>query len=146
VLLPLQYVFGLFLSAVGLLILPIGMALGDAGYTAFIWLFFTFFLQALAELFISPVGYSMVGQLVPQRWQGICMGAILLNSGVAAVLASYFSNDGLGASGSVDPLVTNPSYSHMFNQLGWTAMGVAGVLLLLTPLLNRFIKKDEHER
>ncbi|OGT27753.1 MAG: hypothetical protein A2624_00810 [Gammaproteobacteria bacterium RIFCSPHIGHO2_01_FULL_42_8] len=138
-LLPLQYVSGLVLSAIGLLILPIGIALGHNGYTAFQWIFYTYVLQAIAELLISPIGYSMVGELVPLRWQSICMGSTLLNSGVAAVLASYFSNYALGSGESSNPLVTNPSYSHMFNQLGWATMGVAAILFLLVPVLNRLI-------
>ena len=79
----------------------------------------------------------MVGQLVPARWQSLCMGSILLNSGVAAVLASYFSNYALDTSGSSNPLITNPSYSHSFNQLGWVTLGIAMILFLLTPVLNR---------
>ena len=138
-LLPLQYSSGLILSGLGLLILPIGIALGHHGYTAFSWLFFTYVMQALAELLISPIGYSMVGQLIPVRWQSFCMGTILLNSGVAAVLASFLSNVALGKSGSVNPLVTNPSYSHMFSLLGWLTLGVGVFLLLLRPLLNRLI-------
>ncbi|HLB56556.1 MAG TPA: oligopeptide:H+ symporter [Coxiellaceae bacterium] len=139
-LLPMQYSFGLALSAIGLLILPIGIALSHNGYTAFIWIFATYVLQAIAELLISPIGYSMVGQLIPARWQSICMGSTLLNSGVAAVLASYFSNYALGKTGSSNPVVTNPSYSHMFSQLGWITMAVAIVLFALTPVLNRLIR------
>lgn len=139
-LLPLQYSFGLAISGIGLLILPIGMAFAHDGYTAFIWLFATYVLQAIAELLISPIGYSMVGQLVPARWQSLCMGTILLNSGVAAVLASYFSNNALGDSGSSNPVITNPSYAHAFNQLGWVTVGVGVILFIVTPMLNRLMK------
>lgn len=138
-LLPLQYSAGLMISGLALLILPVGIALGVNGYTAFVWLFSTYVFQAIAELLISPIGYSMVGQLVPARWQSICMGSILLNSGVAAVLASYFSNYALGKSGSSNPLVTNPSFSHMFNVLGWWTFAIGVLLLLITPLLNKLI-------
>lgn len=139
-LLPLQYGAGLILSAIGLFVLPIGIAYNHHGYTAFIWLFITYVLQAIAELCISPIGYSMVGQLVPTRWQSICMGSTLLNSGVAAVLASYFSNYALGSSGSHDPLITNASYSHSFNQLGGLTILVAIILFAITPWLNRLIR------
>jgi len=141
-LLPMQYSTGLILSGLGLLILPIGIALSHNGYTAFIWLFFTYVLQAIAELLISPIGYSMVGQLIPTRWQSLCMGSILLNSGVAAVLASFLSNIALGKSGSANPLVTNPSYSHMFSTLGWWTLGIGLFLLLLRPLLNKLISGE----
>ena len=141
-LLPLQYTIGLALSGIGLLILPIGIAFSQNGYTAFSWLFVTYVLQAIAELFISPIGYSMVGQLVPVRWQSLCMGSILLNSGVAAVLASYFSNDALGKSGSHNPLITNASYSHSFYELGLVTVAAAVLLFLFTPMLNRLVKNS----
>ena len=114
--LPLQYGSGLTLSALGLLILPIGIAMGNQGYMAFGWLFVTYVLQAIAELLISPIGYSMVGQLIPVRWQSLCMGTVLLNSGVAAVLASFFSNYAIGPSKTLAPLVTNPFYSRAFTR------------------------------
>ncbi|MCX7121007.1 MAG: oligopeptide:H+ symporter [Gammaproteobacteria bacterium] len=139
-LLPLQFSAGLAISGLGLLILPIGIAFAHSGYVAFSWLFATYVLQAIAELFISPIGYSMVGQLVPARWQSLCMGSTLLNSGVAAVLASYFSNYALGESGSSNPLITNPSYSHSFNLLGCATLGVGVLLFLMTPILNKLIK------
>ncbi|MDP1574030.1 MAG: oligopeptide:H+ symporter [Coxiellaceae bacterium] len=140
ILLPLQYTIGLVLSAIGLLILPVGIAMGHEGYTAFVWLFATYVLQAIAELLISPIGYSMVGQLVAPRWQSICMGSTLLNAGVAAVLASYFSNYALGSSGSSNPIETNLSFSHMFSQLGWLTLAVAVVLLSITPVIKKLIK------
>ncbi|WP_267257276.1 POT-type proton-dependent oligopeptide transporter [Coxiella endosymbiont of Ornithodoros maritimus] len=91
-LLPLQYSTGLFLSSLSLLILSFGMALGDPqGFMAFDWLFVTYILQGTAELLISPIGYSMVGQLIPTRWQGFGMGTALLNLGAVAVFASFFS-------------------------------------------------------
>lgn len=138
--LPIQYSSGLFLSAVGLLILPMGIALGHQGYMAFGWLFITYVLQAIAELLISPVGYSMVGQLVPPRWQSLYMGTTLLNAGVAAVLASFFSNYALGTSGSSNPLITNPSYSHAFSQLGWLTLTIAVIMFIVVPFINRLIK------
>jgi POT family proton-dependent oligopeptide transporter len=138
--LPLQYSAGLIISGLALLILPIGISLSSNGYTAFGWLFTTYVFQAIAELLISPIGYSMVGQLVPARWQSICMGSTLLNSGVAAVLSSFFSNAALGKSGSSNPLVSNPSYSHMFTTLGWSTVAVGVLLILITPWLNKLIQ------
>lgn len=138
-LLPLQYVLGLLMSGLGLLILPIGMMFGHDGYTAFIWIFFTYLFEAIAELLISPIGYSMVGQLISPRWQSICMGSVLLNSGVAAVLASYLSNYALGAAHSSNPLITNASYSDMFCQLGLASVGMSIVLLLITPMIKKLV-------
>ncbi len=142
-LLPLQYSSGLTLSAVGLLILPIGIALGTQGYMAFGWLFITYVLQAIAELLISPIGYSMVGQLIPVRWQSLCMGTMLLNSGVAAVLASFFSNYAMGPSKTLVPAITNPFYSKAFTQLGLVTLGIGIILFIATPFIKRLIQERQ---
>lgn len=136
---PIQFTMGIAISAVGLLILPIGIAFAKNGYVSFSWLFSTYVLEGIAELLISPIGYAMVGLLVPARWQSVCMGTLLLNSGVAAVFASFFSNYAAGIGDHGSPLLTNPHYSHAFTQLGLTTLGVAFVLLCLSPLLNYWI-------
>jgi POT family proton-dependent oligopeptide transporter len=139
--LPVQYCTGIFLSALGLIILPWGIHFANvSGYMNFSWLFVTYVLQAIGELLISPIGYAMVGQLVPRAYQSQMMGVVLLNSGVAAVMAGQFSNYALGNSGSTNPLITNPSYSHAFNQLGWFTFGIAVLLMFLTPWLKRLIQ------
>lgn len=132
-----QYTFGLTLAGLGLLALPLGIVFAHEGYVQFPWLFITYFTAAVAELFISPIGYAMVGQLVPVRWQSLCMGSILLNNGVAAVFASFFSNYASGYTDGASPLVTNPSYSRAFLELGGATLGIAIILIMLTPWLNR---------
>ena len=59
---------------------------------AFSSLFITYVFQAVAELLINPISFSMIGELIPIRWKSLCMKTVLLNAGVAAVLASFFSN------------------------------------------------------
>ncbi len=143
-LLPLQYSTGLFLSSLSLLILPLGIALGDPrGFMAFGWLFVTYVLQGTAELLISPIGYSMVGQLIPTRWQGLGMGTTLLNLGVAAVFASFFLVYAMGPRETLDPLITNPFYSRAFMQLGFLALAVAVILVIATPFIKRLISGNE---
>ena len=135
-----QYALGLLLSAIGSFMLPLGIKFANSlGYMAFNWMFIYSVLQAIAELCIGPIGYSMVGQLIPVRWQSLCMGTTLLNSGVAAVFASFFSNYAIGPSKTLSPLITNPFYSRAFTQLGLLTLGVAIVLFLAIPFVKRLI-------
>lgn len=138
---PMKYAIGVGSASIGLLLLPLGIAFANpaTGLIAFVWLFFCYVLQALAEVLISPIGYSMVGKLVPGRYQSQMMGVVLLNSGVAAVLASYFSNYALGKETNNNPLVTNANYSHAFLQLGILAAVVAIVLLLMLPAIKKWL-------
>ncbi len=138
--LPIQYGVGLSLSSAGLLILPVGIAFASqAGLVDFSWLFSTYVLLALAELLISPIGYSMVGRLIPSNMQSMMMGMVLFNSGVAAVLASFFSNQALGDVETSNPLVSNPSFAHVFHGLGWSALVCAVIIFALTPILRRMM-------
>jgi len=85
-------------------------------------------LQSLGELFISPIGFAMIGQLAPVKLQGLMMGTWLMITGVAATVSSYFSKLALGPTQSIDPLITNNSFSHTFLILGVSAI-MAGFLL-----------------
>lgn len=143
---PTQYTTGLLCAGLGLIILPWGIHFASQkGYVDFSWLFTTYVLQAIAELLISPIGYAMVGRLVPKGYQSLMMGVVLLNTGVAAIVSSQFSNYAMGHSNSANPLITNPSYSHAFNQLGWFTVVAAVALWFLTPKLKRLIADERNK-
>jgi POT family proton-dependent oligopeptide transporter len=139
---PMQFSLALLLIGAAFVILPIGIHYADAqGLTAFNWIFASYILQSLGELFISPIGYAMVGQLAPTHLQGIMMGTWMMLTGVSATLSGYFSNMALGSQ-STDPLITNVSFSHTFGLLGWTSIGTAVALFVLVP----FVLKLTQER
>lgn len=141
---PLQFSIALLCIGVAFAILPIGISLSNAqGYTAFNWVAASYVLQSLGELFISPIGYAMVGQLAPVRMRGLMMGIWMMISGVAAILSDFFSKMALGSTLSTDPLVTNASYSHTFGMLGWTAIIGGAVLFICIPLITRLTKEKK---
>lgn len=137
---PKQFSASLILIGAGFLVLPIGIALaGSNGLVAFKWIAISYLLQSLAELLISPIGYAMIGRLAPRQYQGVMMGTWMLVTGVASILASYFSglipeaSEGLAAS-------TNPTYTRIFSYLGWSSVAVGLVMVVLIPLLRKLIK------
>lgn len=138
---PLQFFIGLCLTWMGIFLLPIGIHFANTqGYTSFIWLAMYYVFLAIAELCISPIGFSMVGKLIPVSMQSLMMGIVLLNTGVAAVLASFFSNYAMGNIESTNPLITNQHYSHSFSLLATVAFCFSLLLFLLIPILNRWQK------
>lgn len=131
--LPLQFTCGLLFIGLSFLILTLGVQLADSrGYSSFIWIAFCYVFQSLGELCISPIGFAMIGYLAPVASQGVFMATWMLMTGVAAILASFFSNIALGSTGSNNPLITNPSFNHIFSLLGWCAIGAGLMLALLT--------------
>ncbi|MBB5203594.1 POT family proton-dependent oligopeptide transporter [Inhella inkyongensis] len=136
---PQQFAAALLLMALGFLALPAGIQLAAAdGRVAFFWLALSYVLQSVGELLISPIGYAMVGRLVPVQHQGSLMGCWMLVSGLASLFAGDFS--GMVAQ-PVDgsPLTSNPAYFQLFAQLGTGALITAAILFALRPWLRRLI-------
>ncbi|MBR7794109.1 oligopeptide:H+ symporter [Undibacterium sp. FT147W] len=139
---PVQFSAALLLIGIGFLVLPLGIGFAASnGLVAFRWIFISYLLQSVAELLISPVGYAMIGRLAPAKYQGVMMGTWMLTTGTASILASYFSgmipeaSEGMATS-------TNPTYQHIFSMLGWGAVGVGIILILLIPFLRKLITKS----
>lgn len=143
---PLQFSVALLLIGAAFAILPLGISLADSqGYVAFGWIFACYLLQSLGELFISPIGYAMVGELAPVKLRGLMMGMWLMITGVAATLSDYFSKVALGSVESTSPLVTNPSFSHTFGVLGWSAIGIGVLLFICIPLVSRLTQEKKKD-
>jgi len=141
--------FATALAAIGLgfAILPIGIELADptTGLVAFSWVFWSYILQSIGELCISPIGYAMVGKLIPKKLQGMMMGIWMMTSGVAAVGSTYISNWAMGNAEETNPLITNAGYSHTFGIIGGIAIAVGILLFILLPWLNKMIDPKVEE-
>jgi POT family proton-dependent oligopeptide transporter len=138
----LQFSLSLFLIGIAFAILPLGIYLADTqGYVNFNWILLCYILQSCGELLISPIGYAMVGQLAPLRLRGFMMGMWMMVTGVSAILSDYFSKMALGQTDSINPLISNPSYSHTFGLLGWASIFASILLFILTPRIATLIQE-----
>ncbi len=89
---PQQFAIALLLMGLAFLVLPVGISMAnDLGKVAFVWLFLSYVLQSVGELFISPIGYAMIGKLAPRQYQGVMMGSWMLVTGLASLYAGDFS-------------------------------------------------------
>ena len=140
---PVQFALALFLIGIGFTLLPLGIHFANSvEKTALIWVFISYLLQSLGELFISPIGYAIIGQLIAKKHQGLFMGIWLMTTGVAATLSNTFSQLTLSHITTNNPLQTNPLFSHTFNMLGWSAIIGGFILFCLTPFLKKLIKEQ----
>jgi POT family proton-dependent oligopeptide transporter len=141
---PIQFSMALLLIGISFAILPIGIHYSNAqGLTDFNWILASYILQSAGELFISPIGYAMVGQLAPPRLQGLLMGTWMMITGVAATLSAYFSKIAVGASTTTDPFFTNAGYSHTFGMLGWSSIAIGMLLITALPLVLRLTQEKQ---
>lgn len=135
---PFQFSVALLLIGTALALLPVGISMANAqGYTNFNWILISYILISSGELFISPIGYAMVGQLAPLPLRGLMMGMWMMIIGVSAILSDHFSKIALGHTDSTNPLLTNISYSHTFGLLGCSAIAAGLVLLISVPLVTK---------
>ena len=141
---PFQFSIALLLIGIAFAILPVGIHFADAaGYTNFNWILASYLLQSIGELFISPIGYAMVGQLAPFRLRGLMMGTWMMITGVAAIMSDHFSKLALGSNETINPLVTNVNYSHTFGLLGWSAIAIGIVLFICIPFVTKLTQEKK---
>lgn len=136
-----QFILAFLLLTISFLSLSCGIHFAnEAGYTALNWIILHFITQSIAELFIGPVGYAMIGRIAPNHLQGLLMGSWMLVSGVSASLSHYFSNSMI-KSESANPLLSNTDYYYVFNELAVWALGGALFLYLIAGKLRLFMNE-----
>ncbi|HEL9664733.1 TPA: peptide MFS transporter [Legionella pneumophila] len=126
-----QFVWAFLILAGSFFCLSSGiLSANKHGYVSVYWVMLHFTSQAIAELLIGPVGYAMIGKISPPHLQGVLMGTWMMVSGVSASLSHYFSN-AMTQGESINPLLSNGDYLHVFNQLGmWAILGAVFLYLI----------------
>ena len=135
---PAKFGYSLFIIGIGYIVFAWGMSLDDSTLKSFFWLIFIYFALTLAELFLSPVGLSMVTKLSVSKIVGMLMGTwflfTALGNNVAGWISSLMGSTAQGAaSGELDMTATMDVYSI----IGYSSVGVGIFILLLTPLLKK---------
>lgn len=166
---PFKMGIGIMQLGVGFLIFTAGTLFMSVGATAamvpLIFLLLGYLLHTTGELCLSPVGLSMVTKLAPKSLVAMIMGAwflsVALGHSVAALIAkltafkadpdlgpgefavqnnlilpeklSAYSNDALS---SLDQLA---QYESIFSEVGIYALGIGFLLVLISPLLKKWM-------
>lgn len=132
-----KYAWGFVLLAVGFFLYAISGNTAEQGLVSPWWMVSGYFFQSVGELLISGLGLGMVARYVVPSLRGMMMGSWLLATGLSQYLGSVVANFASVPEGVKDPLQTLPMYTHLFQQLGWVALGAAVVAILLIPYLKR---------
>ena len=141
---PVKFALGVALAGLGFLVLVAGMkGSGVAGLTPVIFIFAIYWIHTMGELLVSPVGLSVVTKLAPLRVVGMTMGAWFLYSGLSNYLAGVIART-TGAEtigGQVtDMAAAKAGYIQVYSQVGYMALAMALVMLLLSPLVVKMMR------
>ena len=140
---PVKFAAALVMVGLGFLVLVLGgqFAGGDAR-VPLIWLAFAYFLHTVGELWLSPVGLSMISKLSMARVVGLMMGTWFLSSAMAqyvgGIVAQFASVETVGGE-VTNPALSLASYMTVFQTIGLASIATGGVLLLLSPWLKRWM-------
>ena len=133
--------FGLALAQMGLanLILVWGAdAYGVAAMTPVIFVFLYYLLATTGELCLSPVGLSAMNRLAPSYLASLIMGAWFYMTAVGNFVAGKIGE----ATGAEGGEMSKAKLLSIYEMFGWISIGAAVVVLLLSPIVKRWMHLD----
>lgn len=130
---PMKFGLGILQLGVGYLLILVGAGIaGDDAKVPLLILALMYMLHTTGELFLSPIGLSMVTKLAPRHMTGAAMGAWFLSFAFANYLAAGLAGltgEAKGLSGYVD----------VYGKMGWVAIGCGVLLMALSPVLKKMM-------
>ena len=133
--------FGLALAQMGLanLVLVWGAeAYGLAAMTPVIFVFLYYLLATTGELCLSPVGLSAMNRLAPSFLASLIMGAWFYMTAVGNFVAGKIGE----ATGGHGGEMSKEKLLEIYELFGWISIGAAVAVLLLSPLVKRWMHLD----
>ncbi|MET0587536.1 MAG: peptide MFS transporter [Novosphingobium sp.] len=104
-----------------------------------VFLIFLYYLFATtAELCLSPVGLSAMNRLAPKYLASLIMGAWFYMTAVGNFVAGKIGE----ATGGHDGVMTKQGLLDVYEMFGWIAIGGGVVVLVLAPIVKRWMHLD----
>ena len=135
---PVKFAIGLLLLGAGFLVLNLGKAAAVAGIVPAMFLILLYLLHTLGELALSPVGLSLVTKLAPAKMVGFMMGFWFLSSAIAHQAGKWIASETAAPKDATKEQMLDLSLG-VFNQVGLFALGSGVLLLVLSPILKKWM-------
>ncbi len=140
---PMKFSLGILQLGFGFLITMIGMQLAGVDSLVPLWiLVFVYLLHTTGELFLSPIGLSMVTKLAPKTISGFAMGAWFLSFAIANYTGGLIASltGGHGGDGSLpSPAEGLDKYTTVFSNIGFVLVGIAILIAIFSKSLNKLM-------
>lgn len=126
---PVKFAMAMFIGAVAFFIMTQAQNSADAGnLVSPMWLVVVYVLLTIGELMLSPIGLSMVTKLSPGKITSIMMGVWMASFALGNYLAA-----------TLEQILTTYDFD-LYPFITYLMLGSGVGLLLLSPLLNKFMK------
>ena len=136
--------FGIAMLQVGLgfLVFVWGAeAVGAAAMTPVLFVFLIYLLHTTGELCLSPVGLSAMTRLSPVHLGSFIMGAWFYMTSVGLFVAGKIGE----ATGGENGQMTRELTLTIYGRIGWITIGLAFIVLALSPIVKRWMHLDTLE-
>ena len=110
----------------------------EVNLTPVIFVFLLYLLHTTGELCLSPVGLSAMTRLAPGYLASLIMGAWFYMTAVGNFVAGKIGEATGGESGEMVQAKTLAIYG----KIGWIAIGVGVVVLLISPIVKKWMHLD----
>lgn len=139
---PLKFGFAIIQLGLGFLMVRLGSLFAKDYLMPLITLVLLYLFHTTGELFISPIGLSMVTKLAPKNMAGTMMGAWFLSWAAANYLAAVLAKlTGAGQEGAIIPPAseTYGIYLDVFTKTGLITVGIGLLLVILSKQINKLL-------
>ena len=113
----------------------------DDGKGSLNFLALAYLVISFGELFLSPIGLSLMTKLAPQKMQGFMMGMWFLASAYGQYVAGLFGA-GISPKDSDSGIRKMELYTQGYYDFAWYAI-IAGVLLIALYPLMKYLMQEE---
>jgi POT family proton-dependent oligopeptide transporter len=133
---PAKFALGVIQVGAGFLVLVAGAKANGASLTPVINIFLIYLIHTTGELCLSPVGLSAMNRLTPAHLASLIMGTWFFASATGNFAAGLISA-ATGGEGAGPERVME-----IYGNVGWLAVGVGTVMLVIAPLIRRLMHLD----
>ena len=140
---PAKSAYGLILAGLSFLVLVWSARNPQAnGLTNIWWFVLAYFVLEIGEMMLSPIGLSAVTQLSVPRVVGLMMGGWFLGTSYSEILAAELgklSSIEIPEGTALDVAEALSKYDDLFVFSAWIGIGSGLFVLLMTPLIRRWM-------
>ena len=140
---PMKFALGILQLAAGFLLTQVGMMfVNEAFEVPLLTLFFLYMLHTTGELFLSPIGLSMVTKLSPKNIAATAMGGWFLSFAIANYVGGKIATltGGHGDSGEALSAAEGlDKYVSVFSTIGFVLVGIAILIMITAKPLNKLM-------
>jgi proton-dependent oligopeptide transporter, POT family len=139
---PMKFALGILQLGLGFLVTLVALNFAEDFKVPLITLVLLYLLHTTGELFLSPIGLSMVTKLAPLHIAGTAMGGWFLSFAIANFAGGKIAamTGGESQGGVVTDLGAQLElYTSIFSTIGFVLIGISVLLMILSRPLNKLM-------